>query len=77
MMAEISITIAFAIIIIGIPVLVCAALYLKFGWFKCIYHDILGWHKPNGTYHSEGINVHSTCKYCGKDIIQDSQGNWF
>lgn len=24
-----------------------------------------------------GVNIHAKCKYCGKDIIRDSQGNWF
>ncbi len=38
----------------------------------------LSWHSPvKGTEFSRGINNHATCKYCGKDVIQDSQGNWF
>ena len=40
-------------------------------------HDILGWHKPNDNYERRGINIISTCKICGKKIMQDSQGNWF
>ena len=51
----------------------------KFGWFKFIYHDIFAWHKPEK--HTEvwfdGLSLHSTCKYCGKEIMEDSQGNWF
>lgn len=41
------------------------------------YHDILGWHRPNGVYYDDGVNSHSYCKFCDKPIMQDSQGNWF
>lgn len=46
---------------------------------KWFFHDILGWHEPNQEERIEihGINIHCKCKYCGKDIIRDSQGNWF
>lgn len=69
-------------IIIGITTLtflICALLYLKYGMFKSIYHDKLKWHKPRNenTTEFDGCNFHNTCKYCGKEIIQDSQGNWF
>lgn len=50
---------------------IAAGLYFKFGFLKCFYHDILGWHRPDK--HSK----RDICKYCGKDIMQDSQGNWF
>lgn len=62
-------------LIVWIPVF----LYLKFGIGKWFYHDFLGWHTP-GKYSaitSDGVNTHSTCKYCHKRIMQDSQGNWF
>lgn len=41
--------------------------------------DILGWHKPCGIIHSDprGVIYESKCKYCGREIMQDSQGNWF
>ena len=52
-------------------------LYLKFGWFKGFYHDILGWHEPTDEMEFDGYNTCSHCKYCGKEIMQDSQGNWF
>lgn len=55
-----------------------AAIYLKTGLFKIFYHDVLGWHEPdNSPQWSDGCSTHSTCKYCGEDIMQDSQGNWF
>lgn len=53
--------------------------FLSFGWLKFFYHDMLKWHKPakGERQDFDGCNVHSVCKYCGKEIIQDSQGNWF
>lgn len=47
-------------------------------WF---YHRILGWHKhkhkPDKTQFNDGCSFHSHCRFCGKEIMQDSQGNWF
>ena len=57
--------------------LAASVLYLKFGIGKHLYHNILGWHMPNGTEGFDGCSCHSICKYCGKNIMQDSQGNWF
>jgi hypothetical protein len=38
----------------------------------------LGWHVPvKGIEGFDGASFHATCKYCGKEIMQDSQGNWF
>ena len=54
-----------------------AILYEKFGWFREFYHDILGWHMPTDEKEFDGCNTHSHCKYCGKEIMQDSRGNWF
>lgn len=53
--------------------------YLLTGHPRFIYHDILGWHKPgkNEKIWNDGCSFHCTCKYCGKEIMQDSQGNWF
>ena len=53
-------------------------LYFKKNWFKRWYHDVLGWHMPdNSPEWSDGCSSHSKCRHCGKDIMQDSQGNWF
>lgn len=54
-----------------------AIIYHKFGWFKRFYHDLLGWHKPTDEKEFDGCSLHSKCKYCGKEIMMDSQGNWF
>lgn len=42
-----------------------------------LYHDLFGWHKPSDEITYDSCNVHSHCKFCGKHIMQDSQGNWF
>lgn len=44
-----------------------------------IFCKVLGWHKPykNAPYWYDGCSVHSTCKRCGKEVMRDSQGNWF
>lgn len=53
-------------------------MYFWKGWFKSFYHGILKWHMPDNFPQSfDGCSVHARCKYCGEDIMQDSQGNWF
>ncbi len=50
-----------------------------FNWIGQFLDDTLGWHTPlyeEGLTH-DGASFHSRCWYCGKDIMQDSQGNWF
>ena len=59
--------------------ILCSFLFLLFDWFKFFFHDILLWHRPakGAKQHFDGCNIHSICKFCGKPITQDSQGNWF
>ena len=58
--------------------LIASIIYLKTGLFKIFYHDVLGWHQPdNSPQWSDGCSTHSICKHCGREIMQDSQGNWF
>ena len=46
--------------------------------FNRFYHNILNWHLPdNEPQEFDGCNIHAHCKYCGKEIMQDSQGNWY
>ena len=46
-----------------------------FNWF---YHNIMGWHLPDDKPQEfDGCNIRTHCKFCGKEIIQDSQGNWY
>ena len=57
--------------------IISSVLYSNYGTCKWLFHDLLHWHEPNGNVSLNGINLKSRCKYCGKEIIQDSQGNWF
>lgn len=54
-------------------------MYLLTGHPRFIYHDILGWHEPdkNAKIWNDGCSFRCRCKHCGKEIMQDSQGNWF
>ena len=77
-MVNILISIMIIFIVLVIVFLIASVIYLKTGLFKIFYHDILEWHLPNNSPQSyDGCSIHSTCKYCGKEIMQDSQGNWF
>lgn len=51
--------------------------YLATGLGKWFYHDKLEWHEPADEQSFDGCSYHAVCKYCGKKIMQDSQGNWF
>ncbi len=44
---------------------------------KWLWCDILGWHRPTSDRYSDGCSEHSKCRICGRDIMQDSQGNWY
>lgn len=75
-------------IVCGILLVICG-LYLlsfifgfiwlkfQFKWGNPFYHDFMGWHVPDDSLSHDGCSFHSHCKICGKDIMQDSQGNWF
>jgi len=66
------------IFVISIVIFLCGAvLYLLTGFGKQFYHDVMEWHMPTDSQGWDGCSFTSTCKYCGKDIMQDSQGNWF
>lgn len=66
--------------IVGIPyilTIIIAPFYFKFGIGKWFLHDIMHWHLPDETSSFDGCSIHSYCKFCNKEIMQDSQGNWF
>lgn len=48
-------------------------------WFRNFACNFLGWHKPDCSQPIwfDGCSEHSKCRYCGKKIMMDSQGNWF
>lgn len=63
---------------------VCVALFWLFavicaitGYTNKWICKYLGWHQPNDEAVFSGVSLCSTCKCCGKIIMQDSQGNWF
>lgn len=58
---------------------ISSIIYFKTGFLKVFFHNVLGWHQPKSEskFTFDGCSTHCTCKYCGKDIMQDSQGNWF
>lgn len=57
---------------------VAAGLYFAFGFLKFFYHDFLHCHTPDDEPQwSDGLSTHAFCKHCGKEVMQDSQGNWF
>ena len=59
-------------------VIFCSPFYFRFGFMKRFYHDLMGWHIPKYDECTfDGCSIHCHCKHCGKEIMQDSQGNWF
>ena len=44
---------------------------------KKLGHDVIGWHLPSEEKTFNGCSFVSKCKFCGKEILQDWQGNWF
>ena len=42
--------------------------------FRC---EVLDWHKPSDKIGFDGCSFTSVCKRCGRELLQDSQGNWF
>ena len=66
-----------AVIVVLVSFCGTSTLYIKKGCFKDFYHDALGWCQPDGLVWGDGCSMHSKCKHCGREIVQDSQGNWF
>jgi hypothetical protein len=45
--------------------------------YSCKYW---GWHNGKGEtvgVKFDGCSIHASCSKCGKEVMQDSQGNWF
>ena len=77
-MFDIIITIVLVVLGCLLGIILFSLLYFIWGFGKRFYHDILGWHIPkdeDSTFN--GCSLCNHCKYCGKHIMQDSQGNWF
>lgn len=69
------------LIVLGVPyaiTLILYPFYLKWGVGKRLFHNLMGWHLPEDEKKELlGVNIKSKCRFCGREIIQDSQGNWF
>lgn len=37
----------------------------------------LHWHDGAWPVSFDGASLHATCRWCGKAVMLDSQGNWF
>lgn len=73
-----TLTVVFIIgILFMLFLLIGGTFYTRKGWNKKFFHDTMGWHEPAKNITFNGISYCSHCKYCGKRIFQDSQGNWF
>lgn len=59
-----------------IALIICQPLYHRFGCGKRIYHNLLGWHLPIENKQEWKGTLCSKCKYCSRDIYQDSRGIW-
>lgn len=40
-------------------------------------HDVLDWHREVHVIGHDGCSLQGRCCYCGRRVLQDSQGNWF
>ena len=67
---SLSIASLYFLLLMGLP------LYYMYGFGKLIYHDFLGWHSPTDKKEKWDKTLVSKCKYCSKDIFQDSHGFW-
>jgi hypothetical protein len=43
-------------------------------WYAC---DGMGWHMRPDIIGFDGCSNNGQCPKCGKDVMQDSQGNWY
>ena len=57
------------------PFVLCAIDAWRGTSYSC---KIFGWHNGNGGEQSfNGCSFKGSCSKCGKNVLQDSQGNWF
>lgn len=65
-------------LIFGVPsvvllILLAISRIINNKWFCKTF----GWHKAPKQKNLEGISLKGTCPVCAKDVMQDSEGNWF
>lgn len=81
-MKYLIITIIIALILIPLYLIILLSWEWRFTPFrpmKWLCHDIMGWHEPDPKEKIgfDGCSNTTHCRWCGKSILQDSQGNWF
>ena len=37
----------------------------------------MSWHQSPKSFGFDGCSLNGKCPRCGKDVLQDSQGNWY
>jgi len=62
------------VLILMVGFLVAGFWNRKLGKWAC---DKMGWHFVDRATSFDGCSLHSKCARCGKDVMQDGQGNWF
>ena len=69
----------FSLIVLALCVIMFSLMIIdrfsKSTWF-C---KVMGWHRVSGNSPRsfDGASIHSICDRCKKEVMQDSQGNWF
>jgi len=60
---------------VGIP-LVLSCWFNKYmpKWYGC---ELFPWHLAPTEQSFDGCSFHGYCPRCGKEVMQDGQGNWF
>lgn len=66
----------FLTVLFVVPFLLCVLDKINGTTYSC---DVFGWHNGSGTgpRSFDGASMHATCSKCGKQVMMDSQGNWF
>jgi hypothetical protein len=63
------------IMVFLLPFILCLIDRFKGTHYSC---STFGWHNGSGGNNSfDGCSALATCSKCGKEVMQDSQGNWF
>ena len=67
------------IILVFIPMIPLAMISMVVSWFheSIWFCNVFGWHKAPKEQGFDGCSANGVCPVCGKEVLQDSQGNWF
>lgn len=65
------------VVIVGAMAMLIWSTVLFNCWLPKWFCDKMGWHLPPKAQGFNGCSFNGTCPRCGKEVMQDSQGNWF